>query len=243
MPLVAEIAIERADLGFGKGYVPAPKSEGVVQLPDLLRQIEQAWDAGIRVLLVSVDSTGGSAAAGRLLFHALRCFSELGGRVVAYVDARALSTASLFILGADYVVMNPQALVGIHSPLLSNPSGDEVEGAYLARMRRQDGAVYQARTLLPPETIAAFLDRHGTLEKPGGVLFPTEWAQAFGFVDFVADRRRARRLARRLARGEEVSSPRHAELARRGVVPEVAALVEQLRAEAVSFLAALRAGR
>lgn len=64
---------------------------------------------------------------------------------------RAYSSAALYSLAGDFIVMNERAAFGLHGSLLRDAGTDPEEAADLARMRELDGAAYASRTLLPPE--------------------------------------------------------------------------------------------
>jgi hypothetical protein len=62
---VLELSIERSDLALRNGYVaPVESGEGVVLLAEILGQMAEARAAGIRTLLLNVDSVGGDAFTG-----------------------------------------------------------------------------------------------------------------------------------------------------------------------------------
>lgn len=225
-PTIAEIDLERAFLTAGadmSDYLAhSDAGERVVHVRDVLRQMDAAWRAGVRTLLVAIDSGGGEVEGGILLYDALRTWRSAGGAVVVYVSGLAGSTMSWAILGADLVVARKRACILVHGP--SRGLRDEVTA-----VKR---AIYRTETLAPAELVEQWVT---TPSDPGGggvVRLDADAARGFGFVDFVGVRERAREYAEALAHGVHVTSPRRTALQARGELPEFAVVLGELHAAA-----------
>ncbi len=215
---VVEIKILRASLGVRPGYQSPVPGEGLVWLADVLAQLDEARRQSSPVVLLTIDSLGGESYGAAGLFHALRTFSEIGGKVVAFVSGYAASIAAAYVLGADYVVASPGARFGLHGNVLfeEHPSGTPTVRAPRTRE--------EADLLRELNMVQAVILRHGTWAAPEQV---TRWcaltgaaeildartAEALGFVDLVGDRSAARSLARELALGKSPSTARRERLA------------------------------
>lgn len=225
---------------------PMPVPEGVelaayrknVELADVLRQVDAARDGGARALLLTIDSIGGSSAAACGLFDALRSFGEAGGAVVAYVEKFACSNAAVYMLGADYVVMHPRAVISVHGIV---PSPGDAERRAWAWETSMAATAILTRTLAPERDVFSWLEP-GSLLEPSGKDLDAREARSFGFADVIGGRLQARELAERLARspGLDVPSRRRAGLAERGVPASVAELVGALRSYGAEVAALAR---
>ncbi|SRR6266851_5298354 len=225
-PTIAEINLERAFVGFGADMsdllANSDPGERVVHAGEVLCAMEDAYLAGTRTLLVSVDSFGGQLEGGVLLYDAFRAFRAAGGRVVVFLSGAAGSTLSWAILAADMVVARKGARILVHGP----------SQGLLPEATAWKRAIYRTGTLAPPETIEAWISEPSHPDGRGVVALDAHRARELGFVDFVGGKERARELALALGRGEQVASPRRTALQARGELPEFAEALAGLRAGA-----------
>jgi ATP-dependent protease ClpP protease subunit len=233
-PTFAEISLE-GDLAFDARYIPPDPTLPVVQLADVLRQMDEAQGAGRRAVLLVVDSYGGDAWAGFALYHALRELSEAGVHVVAYVKAIAGSTAALYVLGADYVVIDPAAAIHPHGSALQAPD-NEVTRAVLETDGLLAGAVYAAHTFGRRDDVVRWVDQPGEEMRAAR-------AVGVGFADLTGDIRAARDLADELAIGVEVVSRRRSTLAAIPRPPELVDTLEAAREIGAEVAACASGGR
>jgi len=201
------LSIEGADLWLAPGVL-APRVEGrrALYLADVLLEMNAAVERGIRVLLLEVDSLGGSARAGLGLYHALRAFCEAGGIVVAFVARDAASNSAIYLLGADHIVASRDAMFGVHGV-----DGDEVtveSRALMDDLNRAGAAVIASHSLVPEAEAAGWLGRPSGLNSVMAI--DAKEAHELGLIDFIDSRENARDLARRLAGGERIPSQRAA---------------------------------
>lgn len=80
-----------------------------------------AIDDGVSQVVAAFNSPGGELFEGLAIHNALR---RLGERATGRIDALAASAASVAVCGAHRVVMSANALMMIHNPWTSWPSGD-----------------------------------------------------------------------------------------------------------------------
>lgn len=214
---ITEIAIADASLGLDLRFTsPGSHSGRIVWVGDVVDRLRATATDGPRVVLLTVDSLGGQAAAWVVLFDALRSFSESGGTSIAYVRCLACSSAALYVLGADYVVADPMSGFAIHGGSGSD-SGDPLSAAY----DELAAAVLVARTLSHPDDVRRWLGppRPVRPTDPGGAIIPTKLAAELGFVDFVGDEAVARLLAHQSSAGSLMDSQRRKALRHRPKPP------------------------
>ena len=78
-------------------------------------------------ITVWIDSYGGDVFAAAGIYNALK---EHDGKIIAKIDGKAMSAASIIAMAADEILMSPVAIMMIHNPLSS------VQG-YASDMRKQ----------------------------------------------------------------------------------------------------------
>ncbi len=237
-PPFAEIHIRGAYLCNGEHHVPPgarppPGYDGVRQVGDVVRELEAVEASGTRVVLLVVDSLGGDVVASHALSEALFRFCERGGKVLAYVERAAESSAASYILAADYVVAHRQARIAPHLPFTHETAADDdvvraMTGCHVTELA--------TRTLVSDDELERWLEGPGGAFATSADLGAGE-AMEQGFVDFLGNGYRARELALDLARGRAPSSRRRERLAERGDRPEWAAAALNLRAVGAFSLA------
>lgn len=216
---VAEVTIDGALVSGGvQSRDPSQRS---VDLENVLRQIGAAREEGARAVLLVVDCLGGLADTGLAMYTALRAFSADGGSVVAYVHRTAASSAALFVLGADFVVMNPRATIHPHGLVIEGAAGGH-DSMLRTGFAAVAGAILSEHTLADEATVRRWTTRNMNTITSGA-------AEAVGYVDFIGGRATARRLAEKLARGESLASRRRSALLARGSRPELAEILSFTR--------------
>lgn len=225
---VIEIDLEHAYIAQGHWISPRP-GERVVQLTDVLAQLDAARVRGAGVLL-SVDSLGGPAWVGLALYAALRSFSESGGRSVVYVADHAGSSAAEWILGADYVVAHPGAVIWPHGVVVLGDRPRSTSGADTWTLFA--AMLLMLRTGATEDDVMRWVGCEATLKDPGGEPLRAPEALALGFLDDVGTRTAAKAIVTKLARGEGVQSARAALVHQRAERwPEDVAIVRGIGAE------------
>jgi ATP-dependent protease ClpP protease subunit len=236
-PVLAVIDLEGVVLGLESGSLSSdlgPTSRfREVSVFDVIAALNLAWSKGIRAVHLVVDSGGGLLGAGYLLFDTLLRFREAGGRVVVYIAELAASSASDWILAADYIVAHPRARVWIHGS--APPPGVDrrtfAASSQFSAMNRASLAVYATGTLAEVADIRRWIATPGTAQEKSGGKLDARTAVALGFADEIGNRARSQDVALALARGEEVRSPRRDALHARGPRPEFAQALADLRGE------------
>ncbi len=209
-PTFIEIPIRGAlviDPNLVKRCVPAAGME-ILDVADVSRKFDEAWERGIRVALFTVNSPGGEAAAAFALAAALRHVSAAGGRSVVHVELAA-SSAALWILGADYVVVAPDASILFHQLQGFTAPGVQPDSrwpAVLAAFADDAVRLVSRTTFVDAETVRSWL-------AAGAARIVAKRALRLGYADFVGGVSEARKLADRLGRGELVESDRRTRLA------------------------------
>jgi ATP-dependent protease ClpP protease subunit len=151
---------------------------------DVIREIDAAEAAGVRRILLSIDSMGGEYSAALAMFGRLRRFSNGGGEVVAFV-ARASSIAPGVVLAADYIVLGSDARFAVHSAW--NPGGELA----IRDANREMARWFSRRTLMPESELLEIMS-----EGPHHVTwFLGLAAIQTGFADEVGTLERAREIA------------------------------------------------
>jgi hypothetical protein len=209
---VHEIAIRRPRSALVL-YGIAPMGDWQpLPVAELFAQLEGAKARGVRAVLIDIDSPGGEADAGLVLFNILRSLSEMGLRSVAHLRLAA-STTAWWPLGCDYLVADPSARVLIHSAL------GLVDGAPRARDpedHARELAICCGRTLVPPAEVERWMRTGEDGRPPWFVELNAARAVEVGWCDFAGPIDLARNIAVGLAAGADVPSPRRAALAARG---------------------------
>ena len=101
MAAFGEIEIRRKYVGtwdpVSWGHDPDAQAQ---MLPEhaVLAEIDAHRARGVRVLLVTVESNGGTLAAARAIYDALRAFSDAGGTVIVHLVGGVASSAPLYAL-------------------------------------------------------------------------------------------------------------------------------------------------
>jgi ClpP class serine protease len=201
-PPIAEInLLERAYLGYSadpnEPLGPATSEylansdagEKAVHVIELLIAMEVAWVSGQRTLLLSVDSGGGSFAAGVLLHDAFQTWRIAGGHVVVFVSGLAASTMSWAILAADLVVAAPGSRIVVHGPA----QGLSEEATDIKR------AVYRTATRATSALVEKWVTTPSHPDGTGAVYLTPQRALELGFADEIGDYDRARECAQELA--------------------------------------------
>lgn len=246
---VAEVEA-RGRLAFGTLKLEAQAHQQVVvQGGDVCRQLRSAKERGARAVLLIVDSLGGHFAAGLAVFSELRRLSEEGCPSVAWVADAAYSAAVPAILGADYVMAHPRALIWPHRPF---SAAGAVEGlARSADVPEGEAAAADQEMIAESAALHAVLlmERTGMpkaeavrLMQPNGVKLDARDAARLGMLDFSGGIQRARELAARLAQGGHVGSPRQAAMEMGRERAEVAVLGPELRRRAARYAEQATAG-
>lgn len=105
------------------------------------------------IIHVRINSPGGSLFDGRTIMNTLR---DHPAHIIAFVDGIAASAASIVILGADEIVVGPNAEIMIHDGSM-NVEGDPRELAAAATFIERESAgiakLYAQRTGIPADEI------------------------------------------------------------------------------------------
>lgn len=128
---------------------------------------------------IHVNSGGGDVFDANAMAEVIRSYK---GKTIASIEGLAASAASYFALTADYVEMNPSALLMIHNPwgVCQGGSADMRKTAdMLDKVRGTIVNQYVRRTGMEPEAIMGLMDAE--------TWFSAEEAEAAGFVDAVTD--------------------------------------------------------
>ena len=211
--------------------------EDLITAAALVRFIQGAQAGGRSAVLLEVDSRGGQFVAAMLAYQAMRAFSAAGGSIVAYVAGWAASAAAMLILGTDFVVAHPGAIIWPHGARtdMGGPQTDDLGS------EAQQAALLATRTLIPDGLVAALLAGGSTAEEPGGLCLSAAKALELGYVDLVGGPADALHVAQRLAKGRPVSSARQDALTSRVPSPEHLATLRRLPGdlEMLSILAGI----
>ncbi len=176
--------------GVGEVSVLGPISE--VSGTQLRRRLASLRAAGARAVLVTLDSEGGDLFASWQMHDALRA---CGVPVVAYVAGRAQSAATVVMLSADHVVLRPLGWLMVHRPTSDDETARRAEQARMVDL-------YARRTAEGRRTLWSYMDGKGN------VFLNSVTALARGWCDSVGDFARALAVAKELAAGRRVTSPR-----------------------------------
>jgi len=152
---------------------------------DVIAEVDRAEAACVRVLLVVIESNGGGVVAAFEVAARLRRFSEAGGRVVAFLPGRCVSSAPVVAVAADVIVMAPGAAFGLH--------GGDGPGA--AATDEAVAAVLADRTAAPIEWLRERFTSPGLGGLDAAASLRLGWADMIGSLDD------ARRIANDLAAG------------------------------------------
>jgi ATP-dependent protease ClpP protease subunit len=152
--------------------------------PKVIAEIDAAEAAGVRRLLLVVDSVGGRYSVARAIFDRIRAFSDRGGEVITYVR-KASSIAPAVALAGDFIVLDPGARYLVHS--MWSAAGEPA-----IRYANRDMAVWLAsRTFLPAGELFELIDSRGY----NGTAFQGIAALQTGFADELEGLERAREVA------------------------------------------------
>lgn len=174
-----------------------------VSTPDVLAALHVARAAGVRVLLVTIDSLGGEFGSSLALYAALRAFSDAGGTVVVFLAGVAGSSAVILAAAGDLVVMAPEARYILHGARTGDGRPPNEINAELVR-------ILASRTCSPRETLEE------AIRDPEELTAVTaEQAPRLGWADAVGTLEDARRIARRVAAVGRPNTPRARALAGR----------------------------
>lgn len=215
---VNEINLERVFLTAGEDaswYQKNGMDDRLLNVAEPLAQLETARATGARVLLLAVDSQGGSVAGGLALYRALQDFRAEGGKVVVYIGRLATSTASWLILASDYTVIHRKALVGIHGGVALRDgrqvTGRRDEAERLSEIKR---AIYLNGTTVP---VGELMEWIGPAHEgaTSGHMLDAGQACCYAFADAIGSKAQAQRAAEDLAAGKVVRSVRNENIAER----------------------------
>lgn len=130
-------------------------------------------------MTIHVNSGGGDVFDANAMAEIIRAYK---GKTIASIEGLAASAASYFALTADYVEMNPAALLMIHNPwgVCQGDSANMRKTAdMLDKVRETIISQYVRRTGMKPEQVAELMDAE--------TWFSAEEAEEAGFVDSVTD--------------------------------------------------------
>ena len=85
------------------------------------RHLERARAAGADLVIVEIDSPGGTVDSSLALANRLLTFKD--ARTVAFVRKQAISGAAIMALGCDEIIMAPDALIGDAGPIFQDENG------------------------------------------------------------------------------------------------------------------------
>lgn len=85
------------------------------------RHLERARAAGADLVIVEIDSPGGTVDSSLALANRLLTFDD--ARTVAFVRKQAISGAAIMALGCDEILMDPEALIGDAGPIFQDQDG------------------------------------------------------------------------------------------------------------------------
>lgn len=136
-------------------------------------------DAAGEEIVLEVNCDGGDIMVGNEIYSVLRDYS---GRVVAHIQSRSASAATVAMMGADEITAEPVALVCVHNPT-TWAVGDN---------RRMQGAAdslnackeiilnaYMGRARVSKEELSALMDRD--------IFITAEKAVEYGIVDSIRE--------------------------------------------------------
>ena len=112
----------------GKPYIARVSLEGML-LDDTYRDSvlsDLVDDKEAKAVIVSIDSPGGTTAAGESLYSQLRDISNSGKPVVAVMKTLAASGGYMTALGADYIVARRGTITGSIGVLMESPEFTEL---------------------------------------------------------------------------------------------------------------------
>lgn len=89
---------------------------------DLIRRFEKAKAMGAKVIIISIDSPGGTVPASMELSRYLK--RQTGVRTIAFVKEKAYSGASMVAVACDEIWMAPNSPLGDCAPIIFNPAGE-----------------------------------------------------------------------------------------------------------------------
>ena len=85
------------------------------------RHLERARAAGADLVIVEIDSPGGTVDSSLALANRLLTVED--ARTVAFVRKQAISGAAIMALGCDEILMDPEALIGDAGPIFQDQDG------------------------------------------------------------------------------------------------------------------------
>lgn len=133
--------------------------------------------AGGEEVVLEVNCDGGDLTVGLEIFPVLRNYS---GRVVAYIQSRSASAATVAMMGADEIVAENTALICVHNPT-AWASGEQrnLQGTAdtLGACKEVILNAYMGRAKVSREELSALMDRN--------VFITAEKAVEYGLVDSI----------------------------------------------------------
>lgn len=172
--------VEAADSAPETEITPAdPKSvlvipvEGAIASPNLFvlrRGLKEAMDAGVRLVIIELDTPGGAL---NTMLQMMEAVNRFDGRVIAYINPNAGSAGAYLAMVCDEVWFHPQGIIG--AAAMVTGTGEEVPETLRLKMESFINA--RVRTYLSHEPFRANLlramsDKSYVLEIEGEVLKP-----------------------------------------------------------------------
>lgn len=133
-----------------------PIMEGFV-----LRQIRDAVNSGVNVLIFEIDSYGGYLSSGHNLALAIAELDPEQIRTVAYVHTKAMSAATMIAMGCDEIYLRRTAQIGDAGPIEVRPGQafEHVDAKILSAARETMKSIADLKRR-PPALLEAMVDRN-----------------------------------------------------------------------------------
>lgn len=88
------------------------------------RGIKEAMEAKADLLVLNMETNGGSGAVMEKIIEALSIFEdETGGETVTYVNKKAFSAGALIAIATQKIYMAPESVIGAAAPVMMTPMG------------------------------------------------------------------------------------------------------------------------
>lgn len=154
----------------------------------ILAELDVIRDAGSKVVLLDIDSRGGTVVEALAAYRGLRRFAAQGGTVISFVAGAAHSSAALLAVAANYSVAAGGATYVVHH---CGGVGEDQENER-ATLDESVVRILAERTAVIHEQEVRAMMRSGA---GSGAMLGVHAALDYGFADELGDRERARDLA------------------------------------------------
>ena len=123
---------------------PAPDKAAVIFLTgevndytrdDLFKRFAQARQLGAKVIILRIDTYGGTVPAGMDISRFLRDQTDV--HTIAYIKNKAISAGAMIAVAADEIVMSPGSQLGDCAPIIFDPNGQLQQLGYGERAKEE----------------------------------------------------------------------------------------------------------